>query len=1280
MIVLSNVSNAGMTFVLDETPSSDAPVNWSPDILPSTLSYTLQKNTTDLNAGDDLVVSTALPITQTSMAFENITVQPITVPVETFSEQYAMSYWRSSVLYFQELKVPSSCFIDWVSLYIQYINISIPNPGAVWNVSIYNATSSFPDLSPMPHEMIPGSSALVDPLYSTSPTLRFMAHWKNVTLGHVLLDSTTTLYQGGFYHFFVAVLLPPIYGHLWWFSNDSAGLADNYGKAYMSLTYNYTNQQLSSDEVPGIDFDCITKLFPVNASARPADIQLTVNKEPVATVGNGTGIYNTAETINPVNDIVTYEVESAWGDYPGGSFQCDTILNYTLKDSIVPQVEANMSTSTSSVAWTASYAFSPVKIKGQATATMSIRIPNSWTSIALYNVTGAIPVQVLGTITASPTGKYKTFTALGLTPGTWRLVAQSTVLSPTVSLNIGSGTIDLSDSITGTTSIVNGPNGRTITLRSDYEGGISSLSLLGGETNTTLANAIVGLDGKGIRFINASGLDLEYIYNKLISLGEATGDFTVNSSVDLWVDLPDDFRISDIQDMELVFDHRSFEESWWWGNVTGAAMPDNPGIWNLTPLPLPEVFPTLLEADLDPIILNFTYDNSPGEKHYADVYFNYSLNFLNQLAVPYDAITSLTFDVVTSFNATNNHQVLFIKNQTSPTKDWVQMNSVVKQPALLWLLHEHWESEGESAIQNITQFISPANNTVEMRMRTYNDTTITLGPSVQHHYFVDQAVLNFTYANTFTSFDMQVHNWTTDSYQPTTIKFNATVGKGTTVVSLGDAFANNFTGLIDPATGKVRIRIGAEATTPLVNTVWWDLDRLMLNLTYTSYVRCSWNQTVYNSAGGVSYVIQNETLYDSPNNNFSVSIPVINVLDYYDDYNYTMTWTNGTAIMYYQDDFRINRFSTTLTLTAGIGGDYVKAGSGGQVQVALKYASNGSGVAGQPVSVIVHLNAGGTETFNGLTNAQGVASVGILFEDSWDTFTYEVRYTPSDPRFRPSAVPQSQSIPVYNDVEFMGYLLRTYWYIIVPAIVVILVGVIAKRGSDAKKKRVWKADASKIRDVVKIQHLMVIMKSSGACVVNRAYSQMQLDGDLISGFLHAIATFGKEVGGDRGAQKKSSGDAIVFDYQDFKILLQEGSQVRLALILNGPPTDGLKDRAKQFIAAFEGTYDLQNWRGNLDIFGNIDSIIENAFEITLIYPLVVNPKKTKKDIKSGLGKALYEVGEAVQKEKQAFYLATLLTYAQAGRKESQDQVLGEIYQLKKQGFLTFYNPQAVQGA
>jgi len=1447
------------------------------------------------------------------MAFENITVQPIIVPVETFSENPVGSDGRTGWLFFQELKVPSICYVNWVSLYIQYINITEPiNPLNMWNVSIYNATSSFPDLSPAPGEMIPGSSVAIDPRYSNTGTLYdYLGHWENITLGNVLLDSSNTLYQGGYYHFFVAVLMPGIGGHLWWFSNDTSGLGDNYGKAYYSPTIPGTSQRLGTVEIMRADLTCITKLYPMS-SPGPSDIGLTVNNEPVANAGSRRGIYTTAEPINPVNDIVTYKIDSAWGNYPGGSFECDASLNYTVRDPIVPQVEARPYSSNSSVTWTATYTFSQAEIKGQATATISVIIPLSWSTIALYNVTGATPVQVVGLTTLSPTGKYWTFTVHDITPGTWRLVANSPVLALATSLNIASGTIDISESITGTASMVNGPNGRIVSSRSDYEGGISSLSMQSGEANTTLTNTVTNLDGKGIRFFNDTGFNLEYLYEKIYALNEVTDNFTVNCSLDLWVDLPDEFRISDIHDLELVLDHQSFDDSWWFGNVTGAAMPGNPSPqWILDPgMTYGEVFEALMETDLNVIHLNFTYDNAPGEKHYADVYFNYSLDMFNQLAVPRDAITSLTFDVVTNFTAATNHQVLFIRNQTSPTKEWVQMSNLVKKPAMLWFLHEHWTSDGESAIQNLTQFISPTDNMVEMFIRTYNDTAITVGPSVRHHYFADQALLNFTYSNSFKRFDMTVYNWTGANYSPTILTFYPTSLKSTTVLSLGTAFSNNFNGLIDPATGKVRIRIGAEATTPLVNEVWWDLDRVMLNVTFTSFSRCTWNQSIYTSGNVDLYDMTQETLYDSPNNNFTVDLRLLDATSVSGAYRYRMAWMNLTDIAITYQNFTINPLGTLMSfystnvyndtgtgrwrmaslsapyvndttksidilvtdnaygnpldggiITTNWSGAYdfrdlyeyygsistykglyrifinttgmdptgsnpidvcvnfskafyfgssitllvdikplpvsiipgqlaltvfedqafdlgvtildsfhqvpltsismswnivgvpaahgtfnhlisgvytcrielqplnlppnnyvmhinasavgvenasyslnltitpqvavrlvltslvsvtrVQAGDPLSLEASLSYLVNSTAIEGETVTFYIQaqLRGGGIQSLPlvAITDAQGKAKLNIFPGETWASFVYHASFESDDPALQPASTSSSQSIQVLNlQDNIVVFFLDNMYYMIGVVAAFIVIGVI-RRSNSMKKRRIWRADADKIRDVVKIQHLMVIIKNSGACVVNRAYSQMQLDGDLISGFLTAIASFGKEVGGDRGVPSKASGEAIVFDYQNFKILLQEGSQVRLALILSGPPTAGLKDRAKRFVDRFEATYDLQNWRGNLDVFNGVDTYIEEAFEITLIYPLVVNPKKTKKDIKSGLGKALYEVGEAVQKEKQAFYLATLLTYAQAGRKESQDQVLGEIYQLKKQGFLTFYNPQAAQG-
>ncbi len=1256
--------------------ASDTPMVWNPSTLPSALSYTMEETFPGLTGDDEVDVSTSLPVTATNIAVDNLTVNPISTVIEAVPMNYSASDAIYGILLFQQLKVPASCYVQWVSIFIEYLRIGDLTPLSL-NVSIYNATQVFPSLAPTPHEMVAGSSVMVDPRLGTSGSEVYLGHWKNVTLGNVLLDSSNTLYQGGYYHFFVGVLLPAETGYLWWYSGDNDGFAEDNGLVYASITTaTLPAIRIATEEVPGVDFTCITKLFPLNMAplpSFPSDIGMKVDGDLVADNGAGKGIYSSNDPRVPTNNLVTYDITSAWSDYPGGSMSYDLELNYTVQTDITPVLLNAINTTTRTVFWNATYTFIPSQIQGRSTANLGARVPNSWTSVALYNITGGTMVPKTALVAPGPTGKYRQLTATGLTPGTWLLTARSPVLTPSITLNLVDGAVDLNSSLTGTIQATGGPNGRQANLRSDYEGGISSITTQGGTASSTLPGTVLWTDGKWFTISNETGLDLVHIAEKLNAY-EFTETSSINSTFDLFLDLPEGFSETNLLDLKFLLDQESFSDSWWWANITGVAMPENP----FAPPSLSEVFSILLQADLNYTMLNFSFNIT--ENRFSDAYMNYSLNVFDQLAVNRSAITGITFDVVSSFNASYSNQVFYIKNQSSPSTQWVQLYNTIQLPTIPVLCHKRWNSIGESGITNITQFISSIDNTIELRVRNYNLTYVV--PTGSHYFAVDQAAINFTYANTFESLDLQVYNWTDSTYAAPVAHFSP--GTTNASIDLQPLFPSGFAGIIDPTTGKIRVRIGAEALLPLVNTVWWRLDRLLANISYTNYVRCSWNQIVLNDASEPSYSFIHETLFDSPNNNFTISLPVADIIDFCDDYNYTILWHNGSDVMYARSPFSINRHATTLSIISGIEGEYKMAGSDIQVAVKLAYSGNGSGIPNRPVQVVlvIKLDTGASQTVtvNGLTNSQGIANVGIRFLSEWQSFTYSAVFASSDPAFKDSGWASTADIMVYTEIEVIGWAFTEYWYIIVPAIALILVGVIAKRTGDAKKKRIWKADASKIRDVVKIQHLMVIMKSSGACVVNRAYSQMQLDGDLISGFLHAIATFGKEVGGDRGAPKKTSGEGIVFDYQDFKILIQEGSQVRLALILNGPPTDGLKDRAKQFITAFEGSYDMQNWRGNLDIFSGIDSFIEQAFEITLIYPLVVNPKMDKKDIKTGLGKALYEVGEAVQKEKQAFYLATLLTFAQAGRKESQDQVLGEIYQLKKQGFLTFYNPPATQGA
>jgi len=215
-------------------------------------------------------------------------------------------------------------------------------------------------------------------------------------------------------------------------------------------------------------------------------------------------------------------------------------------------------------------------------------------------------------------------------------------------------------------------------------------------------------------------------------------------------------------------------------------------------------------------------------------------------------------------------------------------------------------------------------------------------------------------------------------------------------------------------------------------------------------------------------------------------------------------------------------------------------------------------------------------------------------------------------------------------------------------------------------ERFWEARLAKLRDVMNIQHVLVIHKESGTALVSKNYAGEKIDGNLISGFLTALTSFQAEF---RGKKKEPTGkQGFTLDYADFKILLEDGEYIRAALILEYDASETIKQSLVQFTQRYESVFQkpLQAWRGNLDDIEGGEYLIEEVFEMSLLYPHVVNPGVEEKKL-SKLEKAIYGMSEAISKDKDRpyFYIATLLEYAIEGLKESHDRVFSAIYDMKK---------------
>jgi hypothetical protein len=142
------------------------------------------------------------------------------------------------------------------------------------------------------------------------------------------------------------------------------------------------------------------------------------------------------------------------------------------------------------------------------------------------------------------------------------------------------------------------------------------------------------------------------------------------------------------------------------------------------------------------------------------------------------------------------------------------------------------------------------------------------------------------------------------------------------------------------------------------------------------------------------------------------------------------------------------------------------------------------------------------------------------------------------------------------------------------------------------------------------------------------------------------------------------------DYYDFKIVITDGDFARVALILDGIPSAGLKENQWQFTRKFEAkfTSDLQQFKGDIKPFRETDELVDRMFDIKLMYPMQL-AKHWEFTKLNKLEKALIEVAEQMQKERKFVFISSLLSYGLAGRKASRDQIISTILNLKKRGIL-----------
>ena len=300
-----------------------------------------------------------------------------------------------------------------------------------------------------------------------------------------------------------------------------------------------------------------------------------------------------------------------------------------------------------------------------------------------------------------------------------------------------------------------------------------------------------------------------------------------------------------------------------------------------------------------------------------------------------------------------------------------------------------------------------------------------------------------------------------------------------------------------------------------------------------------------------------------------------------------------------------------------------------------------------------------------VTNDEGIAKGALDFKELGEKYSVKVSY--GEEGFYSSKDIESREFRIVDDFTLFTDTFQLFLPYILIGVAAFSTFAAIRHRKMSKLREQWAGETLILDDLLKISYIMIIHKIAGTTIYSKQIS-MELDSDLIGGFLTAISQFRSEI--QKPVGKTTVERGFQMDYYDFKIIIHDGSYVRVALILDGTPSEQLEINQKMFTERFEARFSplIKDFSGDIRPFSETDAIIEEYFNISLMYPFQLATHWDVSKLEK-LERALLEVAEQMQKERNFFFVGSLLSYGIAGRKESRDQIISTIIDLKKRGLI-----------
>jgi len=219
-----------------------------------------------------------------------------------------------------------------------------------------------------------------------------------------------------------------------------------------------------------------------------------------------------------------------------------------------------------------------------------------------------------------------------------------------------------------------------------------------------------------------------------------------------------------------------------------------------------------------------------------------------------------------------------------------------------------------------------------------------------------------------------------------------------------------------------------------------------------------------------------------------------------------------------------------------------------------------------------------------------------------------------------------------------------------------------------ERETIWK----KFLDVLNIKHILLMDKRSGLTILNYAVSGVDIDENLLSGFIQANITFSEsgEVS-SKNIVPSIEYQFYEFQYKKFNIILKDGDIIRVCLILDHKASIKLRNQLFQFLEDYELQFkeELINFREkgvSFDFREMIDYIVE-FFNINLMFPMTLAhsiPPYELDNVKRNLvQKAIYNLAKEMLAKKPFFFINNMLIRLKKIASIEDEVILYELYQL-----------------